>query len=73
MLLRDPIIEIATSEFSEYTSSLDGLPVKDNILSNWFKVEFPGNIGFPINISPKIHPILQTSADLSYVCDPNKT
>ena len=65
MLLIDPIMEMATSEFSEYTSSFDGFPVNDNILSNWFRVEFPGNIGFPSKISPKMHPMLHMSADLS--------
>jgi hypothetical protein len=44
-------------------SSLLGLPVNEIILYNWFNVEFPGNIGFPIKISPRMHPILQISAD----------
>lgn len=33
-------------------SSKDGFPVNYNIRSNWFKVEFPGNIGFPVSNSP---------------------
>lgn len=59
------IIETATYELSEYTSSFDGFPVKDIILSSWFRVEFPGNIGLPIKTYPKMQPILQISADRS--------
>lgn len=59
------IIVSAVSEFKDKISYLLGFPVKDIILSNWFSVEFPGNIGFPINNSPNMHPILQISADLS--------
>jgi hypothetical protein len=44
-------------------SYFEGLPANEIILSNWFNVELPGNIGLPINISPKMHPILQISAD----------
>lgn len=41
-------------------------------LSIWFNVEFPGNIGFPIIISPNMHPKLQTSAGFEYFLDPSK-
>lgn len=56
-------MDTATSEFSEYISSLLGFPVKEIILYNWFNVEFPGNIGFPIKIYPRMQPTLQISAD----------
>ena len=61
----EDIIDIATSEFREYMSYFEGLPVNDIIRYSWFNVEFPGNIGLPINISPNMHPILHISADFS--------
>lgn len=73
MLLMDPIMDIATSEFRETISSFWGFPLNARILYNWLRVEFPGNIGFPINISPNIQPMLHMSADLSYVWEPSRT
>lgn len=59
----DAIIEIATYEFKDRISSLEGFPVNDIILYSWFNVELPGNIGFPMIIYPRIQPILHISAD----------
>ncbi len=59
------IIDIATYEFKEYMSYLEGLPVKEMIRSSWLRVEFPGNIGLPNRTSPKMQPMLQISADFS--------
>jgi hypothetical protein len=67
------IIVAALSALRDYSSDRLGLPVKEIILSIWFKVELPGKIGFPISISAKIQPMLQTSADLPYELDPRRT
>ena len=61
----ESIIVVAISEFKAKISSFLGFPVKLSILYSWLRVEFPGNIGFPISIYAIIHPTLHTSADLS--------
>ena len=35
--------------------------------SNWFRVEDPGNNGFPSSSSPRIHPILHMSTPFVYL------
>ena len=56
------IIVEAVYEFRDYISYVFGFPVNDKILYNWFNVEFPGKIGFPIKIYARIQPTLQISA-----------
>lgn len=34
----------------------EGLPVTSNTRSNWFMVEVPGKMGFPLISSPKMQP-----------------
>lgn len=55
-----------TSLFNDYTLSLDGIPVNYMIFYNWFKVELPGKIGYPINNSATIQPTLHTSVGFPY-------
>ena len=62
MLVIESIMGCATSEFNEFMSSFLGLPVNERILSSWFRVEFPGIIGFPDSSYANIQPILHTSA-----------
>ena len=45
---------------------------KVNILSNCSFSFFPINIGVPIIISAKMHPILQISTEVSYIFEPSK-
>ena len=63
-ILTDLIIVYAHSASNESMSFWVGWPVKAKILSNWLSVEFPGKNGLPINISAKIQPILQISAEV---------
>lgn len=63
----------ARGDSIESMSYFDGFPVNEMILSSWFKVEFPGKNGFPVNIYAKMQPMLQTSAGFPYDCDPNRT
>jgi len=49
-----------------------GGPVQVITLYIWLRVEFPGNMGFPIMISPSMQPKLQTSAGLEYFLDPRR-
>ena len=58
--------------FFGFKSWIPGGPVQVMTLSIWFKVEFPGNIGFPLITSPNMHPKLQTSAGFEYRFDPSK-
>lgn len=41
--------------------SAEGVPSKSVMISNWWTTFFPGNNGFPVSISPNIHPMLQMS------------
>ncbi len=43
-----------------FMSNLLGLPVISNTNSSWCTVDFPGNIGLPPSISPRIAPIDHT-------------
>ena len=65
-------ISFPKSVLSDFKSWIPGGPVQVMTLSIWFKVEFPGNIGFPLIISPNMHPKLQTSAGFEYRFDPSK-
>ncbi|WVZ99726.1 hypothetical protein U9M48_044987, partial [Paspalum notatum var. saurae] len=46
--------------------SIDGVPRRSVIKSNWWTTFLPGNKGFPVNTSANMHPMLQMSiaADL---------
>nr|GMD21899.1 Os02g0135250 [Ipomoea batatas] len=41
--------------------SVEGVPSKSVMISSWWTTFFPGNNGFPVSISPNIHPMLQMS------------
>lgn len=60
--LTDFIMVYAQSAYKDSMSACEGCPVNAKIFYSWLRVEFPGKKGFPIKISTKIHPILQTSA-----------
>lgn len=47
--------------------SLEGGEMTAIILSIWSIVEEPGNMGFPNNISPRIHPRLHMSTPSVYL------
>ena len=53
-------------------SYYDGFPVSSNTLSIWFKVEVPGKIALPINISPKMQPTDHISTALVYFLEPRR-
>jgi hypothetical protein len=53
-------------------SSGVGLPVTSMILSSWFMVEVPGNIGFPPSNSPKMQPIDHISTPFVYFVEPKR-
>ena len=63
---------LAMTDSIESISSFVGLPNSYIILSIWFKVDVPGNIAFPVNISPKMHPIDHISTAFVYFDEPNK-
>ena len=50
--------------------SMDGVPRRSVIRSNWWTTFFPGNKGFPVNTSAKMQPMLQTSMAVVY-CNVN--
>ena len=43
------------------TVSTDGEPKRSVIKSSWCTTFLPGNKGFPVKTSAKMHPMLQTS------------
>ena len=55
----------------ESTYYLVGLPSNSIILYIWFKVEVPGNIAFPVYISPKMQPTDHISTALVYLEEPS--
>ena len=50
--------------------SMDGVPRRSVIRSNWWTTFLPGNKGFPVNTSAKMQPMLQTSMAVVY-CNVN--
>lgn len=42
-------------------ASADGVPNNSVIRSSWWTTFFPGNRGFPVRSSAKMHPMLQIS------------
>ena len=62
----------AMTDYIDSISSFVGLPNNSIIFSIWFRVEVPGKMAFPVNISPKIHPIDHISTAFVYFDEPNK-
>lgn len=72
ILVKMSSISFPKSVLRDFKSWIPGGPVQVMTLSIWFKVEFPGNIGFPLMTSPSMHPKLQTSAGFEYLFEPSK-
>ena len=56
----------------DFMSLKVGGPVQVRTLYIWLRVEFPGNKGRPLMISPIKQPKLQTSTALEYFLEPSK-
>ena len=72
IFVRMSTIYLPKSVFSDFRSVSVGGPVHCTTRSIWFRVECPGNIGFPLIISPIMQPKLHTSAALEYFLEPSR-